>query len=142
MKFKIELERHYPHPITDVWEGITTNEGISDWLLETNNFKAEAGHRFDMTCVNDDGSLDFYRCQVLEIDPPHRMVWSWLLAGEESESLTEVEFRLEATDTGTTVTLIHRGDRDKATIDRFKSGWPFKLERLAETLAERAKSKH
>lgn len=141
MKFKIELERHYPHSITDVWEGITTNEGISDWLLDTNDFNAETGHRFDMTCVNDDGSVDVYRCQVLEIDPPHRMLWSWALAGKESEDLTEVEFRLKATDTGTTVTLVHRGDRDKATIDRFKSGWPYKLDRFAETLAKRAKPK-
>jgi len=141
MKFKLELERHYPHSITDVWEGIASNEGISDWLLDTNNFKAVAGHQFDLTCVNEDGSLDVYRCQILEIDPPTRMLWSWVLAGKESEGLTEVEFRLKATDTGTTVTLIHRGDRDKATIDRFKSGWPYKLDRLAETLANRAASK-
>jgi uncharacterized protein YndB with AHSA1/START domain len=140
MKFKLEIEQHYPHPITDVWEGITTNEDISDWLLDTNNFKAEAGHGFEMTCVNDDGSMDVYRCQVLEIEQPHRMLWSWVLVGKESEGLTEVEFHLKGTDTGTTVTLIHRGDRDKATIDRFKSGWPFKLDRLAETLAERANS--
>jgi len=141
MNFKLELERHYPYSITDVWEGITTNEGISDWLLDSNNFKAEVGHRFDLTCVNDDGNLDVYRCQVLEIDPPTRMLWSWVLSGKESEGLTEVEFRLKSTDTGTTVTLIHRGDRDKATIDRFKSGWPYKLDRLAETVAKRAKSK-
>lgn len=140
MKFRLELERHYPHSITDVWMGITTNEGISDWLLDSNNFKAEVGHRFDLTCVNEDGSLDVYRCQVLEIDPPTRMLWSWVLAGKESEGLTEVEFRLKSTDTGTTVTLIHCGNRDKVTIDRFRSGWPYKLDRLAETLAKRTRS--
>jgi uncharacterized protein YndB with AHSA1/START domain len=140
MKFKLEVERNYPHTITDVWDGITTNEGLSDWLLETNNFTAEAGHRFEMTCPNDDGTIDIYRCQVLEIDPPHRMLWSWVIAGKESEGLTEVEFRLTETDTGTTVKLTHRGDRDKATIDRFRSGWPYKLDRLAEVLERRENS--
>jgi uncharacterized protein YndB with AHSA1/START domain len=134
MKFEVEIEREYPHDVAQVWKALTTNEGISDWLLETDNFQAEVGHRFEMTCVNKDGSKDVYRCQILEIDPPHRMLWSWVLAGKEAEGLTEVEFRLRATNTGTVVTLIHRGDRDQATIDGFKSGWPYKLDRLAEIL--------
>ena len=141
MKFEVEVARHYPHAIADVWDAITTNEGVSDWLLETNDFEAEIGHHFEMTCLDDAGNLDVYRCQVLEIDPPNRMVWSWILAGKEDEGLTEVEFRLTATDTGTRVRLLHRGDRDQATIDRFKSGWPYKLDRLAETLVRRGESR-
>jgi uncharacterized protein YndB with AHSA1/START domain len=135
MRFEVEVECHYPHAIVDVWDGITTNEGISDWLMETANFKPEVGHRFEMTCIDESGNLEFYRCQVLEIEPPNRMAWSWVIAGKEAEGLTEVEFRLKQTETGTTLTLLHRGDRDKATIDRFKAGWPYKLDRLAEFLA-------
>ena len=138
MRFEIEIERVYPHAINDVWAAITTNEGISEWLLETTSFKPEVGHRFEMTCKNDDGSIDVYRCQVLAIEPPHRMLWSWVLAGKEDQGLTEVEYRLETTGTGTHVTLLHRGDRDQATIDRFKSGWQLKLDLLAQTLNERA----
>lgn len=29
MKFEVEVERHYPHAITDVWQGLTTSEGQS-----------------------------------------------------------------------------------------------------------------
>lgn len=134
MKFELKVERHYPHTVAEVWDGLTTNEGISDWLMETSNFRPEAGHRFEMSCLDDAGHLDVYRSEVLELDPPHRMVWSWVLAGEEDTGTSEVEFRLVPTDTGTTVTLIHRGDLDQAAIDRFKSGWQPKLDQLAETL--------
>ena len=134
MKFEVVVERHYPHSIGEVWAGLTTNDAISEWLLETVNFKAELGHRFEMTCVDENGNLDVYRCQVLEMDPPNRMLWSWVLAGNEDEGLTEVEFRLTALDTGTRLELLHRGDRGKAMLDRFKAGWPHKLDRLAEVL--------
>lgn len=136
MKFQVEVERHYPHSIAEVWEALTTNDAISEWLLDTTNFKAEGGHRFEMTCVVD-GQLDVYRCQVLELDPPNRMVWSWVLAGNEDLGLTEVEFRLTAFDTGTRVQLLHRGDRDKAMLERFKAGWPHKLDQLAQVLDRR-----
>lgn len=137
MKFEVILERHYPHSITDVWDGLATNEAISEWLMETNNFKAEAGHRFEMTCVDDVGNLDVYRCKVLQVDPPNLMLWSWVLAGNEERGQTEVEFRLTATDTGTRVQLLHRGDRDEEMLKRFKTGWPDKLDRLAEMLDRR-----
>ena len=137
MKFEVIIERHYPHSIADVWDGLTTNEALSDWLMETSNFKAEVGTRFEMTCVDDDGHLDVYRCKVLQLDPPNLMVWSWVLAGNEEKGHTEVEFRLTATDTGTQVQLLHRGDRDKEMLERFKAGWPAKLDQLAEVLKHR-----
>jgi len=134
MKFEVEVERHYPHPIGEVWDGLTTNEAISEWLLETSSFEARVGHRFAMTCLDGSGNLDVYRCQVLEVDRPNRMVWSWVLSGNEDQGLTEVEFLLTATDTGTRVVLKHRGDRNKEMLERFKDGWPYKLDQLAEVL--------
>lgn len=138
MKYEIALERHYPHPIDAVWEGLTTNEAISEWLMETRDFNAEPGHRFEMTCIDDEGRTDTYRCQVLAIEPPRRMVWSWVLAGQEARGHTEVEFRLQETEAGTTVVLEHRGDRDRAMIEHFRSGWPGKLKTLAQVLDRRA----
>jgi len=140
MKFEVSVERKYPHPISAVWKGLTTNEAISEWLLKTTNFEPTVGHHFQMTCIDNTGHLDIYRCQVLTVEPPHRMVWSWVLEGNEEQGLTEVEFQLKATDTGTTVTLFHRGDRDKGMLERFKSGWPHKLDRLADGLDGRESS--
>lgn len=140
MKFEVLMERHYPHAIADVWDGLTTNEAISEWLMETNNFKAEAGHTFQMTCTNENGKLDVYRCKILQIEPPNYMLWSWILTGNEDRGHTEVEFRLTATDTDTHVRLLHRGDRDKEMLERFKAGWPAKLDHLTDVLDRRRKS--
>ena len=138
MKFEVTIEREFPHLIEEVWSALTTNAGISAWLLETSNFEAKVGHVFEMTCVLETGEVDIYRCEVLALDRPDRMVWSWVLVGNEDKGLTEVEFRLAAADNGTRVTLVHRGDRDQAMLERFKSGWPYKLDQLAVLLAKGA----
>jgi uncharacterized protein YndB with AHSA1/START domain len=138
MKFEVVVSRDYPHSIEKVWQGLTNEAAISDWLMPARGFVAEVGCRFEMRCTNEDGEEDTYRCEVLELDPPKRMRWSWVLEGNEALGLTEVEFRLESKGDGTTVTVFHRGDRDKEMLERFKAGWPFKLDKLAERLSLRA----
>lgn len=137
MRFEVVVEREYPHAIDDVWAGLTTGEAISEWLMETRYFVAEVGCKFEMFCLDDKGHEDVYRCEILEIEPPRRMRWSWVLGGNESLGPTEVEYCLESTDSGTKVTLWHRGDRDKQMLERFKAGWPNKLDQLAELLDRR-----
>ena len=134
MKFEVAVTRQYPHSIEKVWEGLTSEAAISDWLMHARGFVAEAGCRFEMSCANEDGDEDIYRCEVLELDPPKRMRWSWVLGGNEARRSTEVEFRLKSKGDGTEVTVFHRGDRDKKMLERFRSGWPDKLDQLAETL--------
>jgi uncharacterized protein YndB with AHSA1/START domain len=87
-----------------------------------------------MWCEDAEGNTDVYRCKVLVLEPPRRMVWSWVLEGHESEGLTRVEFRLADVQGGTLLTVEHSGDRDPDTIERFKGGWPVKLDQLATTL--------
>ena len=134
MKFEVAVTRHYPHSMEKVWKGLTNEAAISEWLMHTKGFAAEVGCRFEMSCKNEDGQEDAYRCEVLELEPPKRMRWSWVLDGNEARGLTEVEFRLKPKGDGTEVTVFHRGDRDKEMLERFKSGWPAKLDQLAETL--------
>jgi uncharacterized protein YndB with AHSA1/START domain len=134
MRFEVVVTRHYPHPVDSVWAGLTTADAISQWLMQTEGFVAEVGCQFQMSCANEDGRIDVYRCEVLELDPPTRMRWSWLLSGNEADP-TEVEFRLEPKDNGTELTVLHRGDRDRDMLERFKAGWPSKLDQLAETIA-------
>lgn len=134
MKFEVAVTRYYPHSMEKVWKGLISEAAISEWLMPARGFVAEDGCRFEMSCKNEDGETDTYCCEVLELDPPKRMRWSWVLAGNEAQGLTEVEFRLKPKGDGTEVTVFHRGDRDREMLERFKSGWPTKLDQLAETL--------
>ncbi|MCT1656085.1 SRPBCC family protein [Brevibacterium luteolum] len=63
-------------PATTLWRALTDSELLSTWLMP-NDFRAEVGHRFTMTtdpAPMFDGTVHL---EVLEIDPPHKMVWSW-----------------------------------------------------------------
>lgn len=139
MQFEILLERTFSHPIERVWRALTDPAALGQWLMET-DFAPEQGCAFTMWCDNETGGRDTYHCRVLQIEPPPRgrktwrMVWSWVLAGRESEGATRVEMRLAEQGGVTTLTLVHSGDRDAETVERFKSGWPVKLDALERVI--------
>ena len=134
MRFDLPFERTYPHPPAKVWRALTDPAALGAWLMET-DFSPQVGRAFRMWCDDGQGGTDLYLCKVLELEAPHRMVWSWLLEGQEGAQETIVEFRLEALPEGTRLRLRHRGDRPADTIERFKGGWPVKLEQLERQLS-------
>jgi len=133
MKFEIAFQRTYPHPPEKVWRALTEPGALGDWLMET-DFSPEIGRAFHMWCDDAKGGRDTYLCRVLELEPLHRMVWSWVLDGRQDDGETIVEFRLEKVPEGTRLTVRHSGDRDPDTIERFRGGWPVKLDQLEATL--------
>lgn len=133
MKFDIEFERIYPHPIDKVWRALTDPGALGAWLMET-DFAPEQGRDFQMWCENERGETDTYLCSVVELEPPHRMLWSWILESKQAEGKTFVEFSLREVPDGTHLMIRHTGDRDPDSIERFKGGWPVKLDQLGDVL--------
>lgn len=134
MKFEVVVEEDFAHSVEKVWAAMTERKALGEWLLDTDDFRAEVGCKFDMCCTNDDGTRDVYRMELLELEAPRRMLWSWVLSGKEDQGLTQVEFTLTEIEGGTKVTVRHRGDRDREMLEKFESGWPFKLRALADLL--------
>lgn len=134
MKFDLVFEETYPHPPEKVWAALTNAEALSAWLNEIVGFEPVVGCRFEMRCRLDDGSVDVYHCEILELDAPRRMVWSWLLEQPGDPSPTRVEYRLEPVGSGTRLVVRHSGDRPDEVAARFRQGWPAKLAALGETL--------
>lgn len=63
-------------PAATLWRALTEQELLNTWLMP-NDFQAEVGHKFTMTTEPApmfDGTVHL---EVLEIDAPHRMIWSW-----------------------------------------------------------------
>ncbi len=134
MKFEIAFERVYPHPPQKIWRALTDPVALGEWLMET-DFVPEVGRTFTMWCDDGEGGTDTYICTLLEYHPPTRMLWSWVLDGSQDQGDTYVKFRVEQLASGTKVTITHTGDRDPDTVEKFKGGWPYKLDQLGTALS-------
>jgi uncharacterized protein YndB with AHSA1/START domain len=83
--------------IQKVWETVATQEGIQSWFMP-NDFEAKLGHRFTL-----ETPYGPQPCQVLELDPPHLLTFSW------GEFGWRVTFQLKELEGKTEFTLIHAG---------------------------------
>jgi uncharacterized protein YndB with AHSA1/START domain len=136
MKLNILLVEDFPHPVEKVWQGLTNPEAISVWLME-NDFEPRVGKRFILRGREiPSRSRGWVECEVLELETPHRMVWSWVHEGGESP--TRVEFRLDPIVGGTRLTLSHTGEIDPLIGSRLTDGWPGKLADLRALLSRPA----
>jgi uncharacterized protein YndB with AHSA1/START domain len=133
MKLNILLVEDFPHPVEKVWRALTNPEAISVWLME-NDFEPRVGKRFILRGREIPAqSRGWVECEVLELETPNRMVWSW--DHEGGESPTKVEFRLDPILGGTRLTLSHAGEIDPLIGSSLRGGWPGKLAGLRALLS-------
>jgi uncharacterized protein YndB with AHSA1/START domain len=132
MRLEISMEELFPVPIGTVWQALTDSQMINRWLMSTNDFEAKVGARFTLRDQPRPGFRGYVECQVLELSPPHRMVWSWSSA--EDFAPTRLVIELESSGEGTRMTLRHTGEADERTVRGTTEGWPRKLGQLAEAL--------
>lgn len=81
----VVIEKQLAHPAEKVWRALTEGQLLSQWLMP-NDFKAEVGHRFSFRVPavgNWSGVTD---CEVLEVDPPRRLAYSWGSAGYDAST--------------------------------------------------------
>ncbi len=131
MKLDVAYEELLPHPIEAVWSQLTDRAGISDWLMTTDDFKAEVGCRFRMK-----RTTAWVDAEVLEIQPPRRMVWSWSV--DDVNPPSKVTFMLAREGEGTRLRLRHVGEFDPVDAGLFREGWPGRITALAELMRRAA----
>jgi uncharacterized protein YndB with AHSA1/START domain len=123
----------YPHPPESVWTAITTSSGIERWLMP-NDFKPAVGHRFQLRSKPMPGWTGIIDGEVLELDPPRRMMWGW----KSDWMNTTVTFTLDPVAGGTHLRLVHDGFRGmRGTILSWMMGGGWKgilRKRLREVL--------
>jgi uncharacterized protein YndB with AHSA1/START domain len=133
MRLDISMEELFPVPVQRVWHALTDSQMINRWLMRTEDFEAKVGTRFTLRHEPRPGFRGYVECQVLELAPPHRMVWSW--SSVEGGAPTRLVIELEAHGDATRLTLRHTGDADERTVRGTTEGWAYKLGVLAEALA-------
>ena len=104
MSGEIRFSVTYPHPPERVWLALTDRHALASWLMP-NDFEPVVGHRFTLRTSPAPGFDGIVHCQVLRLDPPRVLSYSWK-GGPVDTALT---FTLEAVETGTRLTLEHTG---------------------------------
>jgi uncharacterized protein YndB with AHSA1/START domain len=132
----VKLDLHHtevlPHPLPRVWAALTTADALREWLMDS-DFEPRVGKEFTFLCPPAPGIRGYVECEVLELEPMRRVVWSW--HATDGGDPTTVTIELEPVDGGTRLTLRHRGDAAPDVRDRTDAGWTQKISELALYLA-------
>lgn len=109
MSGRILKEMVVPQPREQVWRAIANSAALAEWMFP-NDFEPRVGHVFTFRVpanpeVNFEGlNVD---CEVLECEPPSRLVFSWSAGGPVVD--TQVSFCLEPDGDGTRLRFEHSG---------------------------------
>ncbi|MDB5213239.1 MAG: Activator of Hsp90 ATPase 1 family protein [Myxococcaceae bacterium] len=121
MKLDLELEEVFDQPVETVWRAITDPARLARWLMQ-NDFEPRVGHRFTLREAPTAQWRGWMQCEVLELDPPRRMVWSWD-GGMDGETTTRVTFEVRPEGRGARLVLRHQGEADATRRDALGGGW-------------------
>ena len=137
----IVVERVMPHPPEKVWRALTQSALIAEYLMR-NDFEPVVGHRFNFRATPVMGWNGVTDCEVLAVEPPSRLAYSWNASGEQAADglKTTVTWTLTPEDGGTRVRMEQSGFRlqDEGGFKGMGGGWPGilgGLERVAGELA-------
>jgi uncharacterized protein YndB with AHSA1/START domain len=132
VKLDVAFEESLPNAIEAVWAELTDKIAISHWLMATEDFKPAVGSRFRLTRGSTGGWVD---AEVLEFEPPRRMVWSWSV--DDRNPPSKLTFMLARDGAGTRLRLRHVGEFDLEDAEIFRHGWPGRIKALVDALNTR-----
>ncbi len=140
----IVVEEVFPHTPETIWKTLTTGDLIGRWLMAPTGFAPVAGQRFTFQ-TKPGGAWDgVIHCQVLEVIPTERFVYSWKGGHEANTGYgapldSVVTWTLSRTATGTRVRLVHSGfvvPRNQSALETMGSGWKTVVPRLGSIAGE------
>ena len=124
MRRDIAIEETLPHPVDAVWEALTDPVALAEWVMPVEGFAPVVGQRFQFRARPMPGWDGVINCEVLAVEPPHRLVMRW--QGSQMRHPTTVTWTLAATDGGTRLRIDHQGfDGLGGAVLRLmhRSGW-------------------
>ena len=135
----IVVERTMPHSPEKVWRALTQAPLVAEWLMK-NDFQPIVGHRFNFRSEPVNGWNGVTDCEVLEIEPQRRLVYSWNASGDQAATGIKslVTWTLTPTAGGTHVRMEHAGFRalDEGFYKGASYGWPLMIEAFERVAGE------
>ena len=130
----VTIEREFAHPPEKVWRALTHPELMAEWLMK-NDFKPVVGHKFNFRADPVPGWNGVTDCQVLVIDAPRKLSYSWADSGGDAATgvKTVVTFTLTPTKAGTLLRMEQAGFR-VGPDERFYQGAQYGWQKMLGTL--------
>ena len=136
---RIERTVQLAHSPERVWQALTTAEGLGTWFGNTAEVDLRVGGEVKLTWTSGDAAT----LVIERLEPPHVFGYTWPINGLPADDprRTYVEFTLEPTGTGTTLTMVESGfaqlpgaDEHKAAFSGNTEGWTHELGELVAYL--------
>jgi uncharacterized protein YndB with AHSA1/START domain len=139
----IVVEDVLPHAPEIVWKTLTSGELISRWLM-ANDFEPVVGRRFTFKTRPMGGWDGIVHCEVLEMMPNERLVYSWKGGSDDNPAYgsrldSVVTWTLSPAEGGTRLRLVHSGFRSPGNdfaFDAMSGGWAKVAQGIGRVAAE------
>ena len=121
------IERTLNAPVEKVWKALTDKDEMKKWYFDLDAFKAEKGFNFQFTGQGHKGEQYLHLCEVMEVVPKQKLMYSWRYDGLEGNSF--VTFELSPDGNKTKLKLTHAGletfpkDNPDFAKESFSKGW-------------------
>jgi uncharacterized protein YndB with AHSA1/START domain len=139
MSETVSLDFELKSTIKRVWDALTDSATLSEWMLfETNDFQPVVGHKFQFRGKPSTGWTGIVDSEVLEVDEPHRLSYTWVTPGQTGQHRTTVTWTLTESENGVTRLHLEQGgfaSEAKREIGGARYGWTHQLEQLQKLLA-------
>lgn len=83
----VKLDIFYPHPPERVWKALTNRSALATWMME-NDFEPFLGQKFRFQSNSHSELKTTIHCEVVEIDEPKRLVYTWQDGSTDKPTLT------------------------------------------------------
>lgn len=142
---EIVVEANLPHAPEAIWKALTMGELIGRWLQMTpTGFEPVKGKQFTYQTTAAGAWDGVIHCQVLEVVPHQRLVYSWKgghasNVGYGSPLDTVVTWTLTRTDKGMRLRMVHSGfllPRNEGAYNNMSGGWKKVVPRVGEIAGE------
>ena len=136
----IEIRRRLPAPVEEVFRWWTEADRLREWMSPVGTVEAEVDLRVGGSLrivMRGDGRVIDHVGEYVEIDPPRRLVFTWVSAFTGAEpSLVTVELEPEG-EGATQLRLVH-SQLPESIAASHRDGWGAMLDRLSGSLARSA----
>ncbi len=132
------LSREFSTNPETLFRYFTEPEHLANWFAPSQDLRTDVheldlrvGGRYRISMVGGEPSKEHTVVgEYLEIERPHRLVYSWAWETEAENEVSQVELTFKQTQTGTRLEIRHERFNDNDSRDRHGQGWDGCLTRL------------